>query len=296
MDSRQRTLAAVRPHGRTGVELGPLDRPLVRRSDGDVLYADHLSTDGLARKYAGHTAAGPQARGALVEVDLVLEHQTLIQALGARGPVDYIVASHVIEHLPDPVSWLNDCADALRTDGVLFLAVPDKRFSFDRNRSLTRTGDWVEAHLAKATRPSPAQVFEHFTRAVRVDPRAVWAGTETVPPLFEGHGPQAGFEQARLVQATGAFLDVHCSVFTPDSFLSVFREVTAIGLTPFEIADFTPTPRGELEFFALLRKRAEASPAERAAATPRPDPTAPRPAAPGWRGRIARMRPARDWR
>jgi hypothetical protein len=296
MDSRQRTLAAVRPHGRTGVELGPLDRPLVRRSDGDVLYADHLSTEGLARKYAGHAAAGPTARGALVAVDLVLEHQTLAQALGDRGPVDYIVASHVIEHLPDPVGWLNACAEALCEDGVLFLAIPDKRFSFDRLRSLTTTGDLVGAYLAKAVRPSPAQVFEHFSRAVQVDPRAVWAGTGTAPPLFEGHGPEAGFTQASLVQEVGAVFDVHCSVFTPDSFLAVFAEIVAIGLIPFEIAELTPTQRGELEFLVLLRKRSGASPADRAAATPKPDPAAPRPAAPGWRGRITRLRPAREGR
>jgi hypothetical protein len=290
MDSRQRTLAAVRPHGRTGVELGPLDRPLVRRDDGDILYADHLSTEGLARKYAGHAAAGPRARGALVEVDLVLENQTLAQALGARGPVDYIVASHVIEHLPDVIGWLKDCAEALREDGLLFLAVPDMRFTFDRGRSLTTVGDLVAAHLARATRPSPAQVYEHFSRAMQVDADAVWTGRETRFPLFAGHGPEAGLEHARRIHETGGMIDVHCSVFTPDSFTSVLGEAIAIGLVPFAFSEVTPTQVGEIEFFALLRKCDGATPAERAAFTPRPDRHAPRPARPGWRSRLAGTR------
>lgn len=287
MDSRQRTLAAVRPHGRTGVELGPLDRPLVRRGDGDILYADHLSTEGLARKYAGHAAAGPRARGALVEVDLVLENQTLAQALGARGPVDYIVASHVIEHLPDVIGWLKDCAEALREDGLLFLAVPDMRFTFDRGRSLTTTGDLVGAHLAGATRPSAAQVYEHFAKAMQVDAEAVWTGRATRFPLFAGHGPEAGLEQARRVHETGGMIDVHCSVFTPDSFTAVLGEIIALGLVPFAFSEFTPTPFGEIEFFALLRKCEGTAPADRAASTPRPDRHAPRPASPGWRSRLS---------
>ncbi|GJD32030.1 hypothetical protein PMNALOAF_3295 [Methylobacterium adhaesivum] len=294
MDSRQRTLAAVRPHGRTGVELGPLDRPLVRRDDGDILYADHLSTEGLARKYAGHAAAGPRARGALVEVDLVLENQTLAQALGARGPVDYIVASHVIEHLPDVIGWLKDCAEALREDGLLFLAVPDMRFTFDRGRSLTTVGDLVAAHLARATRPSPAQVYEHFSRAMQVDADAVWTGRETRFPLFAGHGPEAGLEHARRIHETGGMIDVHCSVFTPDSFTSVLGEAIAIGLVPFAFSEVTPTQVGEIEFFALLRKCDGATPAERAAFTPRPDRHAPRPARPGWRSRLAGTRRLAD--
>nr|USU32043.1 class I SAM-dependent methyltransferase [Methylobacterium sp. OTU13CASTA1] len=290
MDSRQRTLAAVRPHGRTGVELGPLDRPLVHRGDGDILYADHLSTDDLARKYAGHAAAGPRARGALVEVDLVLDRQTLAQALGDRGPVDYIVASHVIEHLPDPVGWLRDCAEALHEDGLLFLAVPDMRFTFDRGRTLTSVGDLVGASLTRPTGPSPAQVYEHFSRAVQVDAKAVWAGRETRFPLFTGHGPEAGLEHARRIHEAGGTIDVHCSVFTPDSFVSVLGEVIAIGLVPFAFAEFTPTQPGEIEFFALLRKCEGLAPAKRAAFTSRSDRPAPRPAAPGWRSRLSSVR------
>lgn len=40
---------------------------------------------------------------------------------------DYIVACHVIEHIPNLIAWLNEINLLLDTRGRLFLAVPDKR-------------------------------------------------------------------------------------------------------------------------------------------------------------------------
>lgn len=272
MTARQRALEAVSPNGRIGVELGPLNRPLIRREDGEVLYADHRSTEDLRAKYAGHDLViGPKAQP-IVEVDLVLEHQSLAQALGDRAPVDYIVASHVIEHIPDPIGWLTELAGVLREDGVIFLVVPDKRFTFDFRRAPSTTGDLVAHHIAAAKLASPAQIFEYVARVTEVDPAAVWAGRERDPrPIFDGQLVQA-LGDARHVAQHGTYYDAHCTAYTPVSFLRVFREVIELDLIPFEIARIDPTERNTIEFYVTLRKRADASPAERAAATPRLDP------------------------
>lgn len=268
MTARQRALDAVCPSGRLGVELGPLNRPLIRREDGDILYADHRTTDDLRAKYAGHESViGPDAQP-IVEVDLVLEHQSLAEALGPRAPVDYIVASHVMEHIADPLGWLNELAAVLREGGVIFLAVPDKRFTFDFHRRPSTTADLVGHHIAGARLASPTQVFDYVSRVAEVDPFAVWAGRERDPkPIFEGQLARALID-ARNVAAHGSYYDAHCTVYTPASFLGVFREVIALGLIPFEIARIDPTARNTIEFFVTLRKHEAASPAERAAATP----------------------------
>lgn len=272
MTPRQRALDAVTPRGRLGVELGPLNRPLIRREDGEVLYADHRSTGDLRRKYADHDhVSGPDA-APIVEVDLVLEHQSLAEALGPRAPVDYIVASHVMEHIADPVGWLNDLAAVLREDGVVFLAVPDKRFTFDFRRPTSTAADLVAHHLAAARVPSPAQVFAHVGLAATVDAGAIWAGRGHDPrPMFPDQLANA-LRHARGVAEAGHYFDVHCTVYTPVSFLAVFRDLIELGLVPFEIARIDPTAHRTVEFFVTLRKRADASPAERAAATPCLDP------------------------
>ncbi|MCJ2077785.1 class I SAM-dependent methyltransferase [Methylobacterium sp. E-016] len=163
-----------------------MNSPIISRVDGEILYADHLSTENLRRKCADHAVMRPDA-DRIVDVDLVLEHQTLTEALGPRGQVDYIVASHVIEHLPDPVRWLRDLGGALKPGGILFLVVPDKRFTFDFRRAPSTTGDLVAHYLANPRIASPAQAFEHVARTVEVNLNAKWAGRGRKPKdMFDG--------------------------------------------------------------------------------------------------------------
>lgn len=271
MERRQRILDLVEPHGRSGIEIGPLTRPVILPSDGEILYADHLTTEGLRAKYASDPNLGPGGLEGLAAIDLVLDGRPMGEVLGARGPVDYIVASHVMEHVADPIGWLLGCADALKDDGRLLLAVPDRRFTFDRLRAASTTGDLVALHLAKPRRPTPAQVFEHIARAVHFGPGELdvaWEGGAIPLRFIHDDRLRAALGQARLVHASETYLDIHCTTYTPITFLDVFREIVALGLLPFEIAALVPTRAYEAEFFALLRKRADATPAARADATP----------------------------
>lgn len=287
MDRRQRVLNLVRPQGRRGVEIGPLTRPLILRGDGEILYADHLPAERLRRKYADHGTLGPEGVAGIAEVDLVLDGRTLAQALGERGPVDYVVASHVLEHIADPIGWLNEAAEVLPEHGLVCLALPDRRFVFDHFRTTTTVGEMIAAHLSGLRQPGPASVYEQIARAAPVNAFAVWRGEPADPAPIAGGGPQAALHLARLA-AEGAYHDAHCGVFTPASFAAAFAEIAGLGLIPFACADFAPTRAGEGEFFVLLRKAAEASPEARARSFPRLDPRLHDrlPQRPGWVARL----------
>lgn len=87
-----------------GIEIGPLNHPVVERSQGRIFYADHASTADLRRKYA----ADPNVPvDQIVSVDYVLGDRTIAEAVGSRQ-FDYAVASHVIEHVPDLIGFCND--------------------------------------------------------------------------------------------------------------------------------------------------------------------------------------------
>ena len=60
------------------------------------------------------------------EVDFVWRGEPLSQLIGRKGCYDWIIASHVIEHSPDLISFLGQCEMLLKDDGVLSLIVPDK--------------------------------------------------------------------------------------------------------------------------------------------------------------------------
>jgi SAM-dependent methyltransferase len=59
---------------------------------------------------------------------------------------DYVFASHVIEHLPDPIAGLSEWVRVARR--YVFLVVPHRDRTFDRDRPLTPVEELVERHRA----------------------------------------------------------------------------------------------------------------------------------------------------
>ena len=153
-------LAAIDATNMRGLEIGPLASPRVRKDEGPVRYVDHASAPELRQKYA--TDAGMRDRlDEIVDVDYVLgEMTTIAQAVAADAPFDYVIAAHVIEHIPDPVGWMEDLTRVLRPGGILSLVIPDKRYCFDINRSLTEVSDLVDANLRRLRQPSFRQAYD----------------------------------------------------------------------------------------------------------------------------------------
>jgi SAM-dependent methyltransferase len=67
------------------------------------------------------------------------------EALPLRsGALDFVLASHVIEHMPDTIGALGEWDRVLRPGGILFLVVPHR----DRNMDAQRPCTSIEHHLA----------------------------------------------------------------------------------------------------------------------------------------------------
>lgn len=264
-ERRRRLLARVDTSGRRGLEIGALANPVLEPGTPGVLFADRVSTAELRALYAGHERADGLDLSRLVPVDVVIGDGTVAAALGSRGPVDYVVASHVIEHVADPTGWLRDLSDCLVEGGLLWLVVPDKRFTFDHFRAPTTLRELLEAHLGGWRRPSPGQVYDAVAHGVPVEPLDVWRGRPIRRP------PPAHAQALALARsaAAGAFHDTHCTVWTPGQFAGVVGALIAADLVPLEFARLEPTPLPHLEFYVTLRKRSSATAAERSRTIPR---------------------------
>jgi SAM-dependent methyltransferase len=222
-----------------GAEIGPLNFPLLKKTDGNVLYVDHLDTAGLQAKYPTLTD--------IVDVDRPMQNNSLADTLAADAPLDYLVASQVFEHVPNPIAWLQEIAAVLREGGLLALSVPDRRFTFDLYRQESRASDMVAAFYAEASVPNVRMVYDHHAQAAAVNMH--WAIPESLHPheVVAGRGSRP----ARRVAADhlgfvrrahgGEYLDVHCWVFTPVSFLLIFAELAADGFIPYRCRQFYPT-------------------------------------------------------
>ena len=236
-----------------GLEVGPLHRPIVAKSEAEVHYVDVRSRDELVAHYAGdpHVPAD-----AIPEIDYALivddRTRTLVEAVSPGAPFDWVVASHVIEHIPDVVGWLAELAEVVVDDGTLVLTIPDRRYCFDVLRPPTTVGQMLVAHAAEDRRPSPAAVFDYFARSVDNDTRELWAGAV---PGYDRiiHGleeAQDNFDRA----LAGDYIDCHVWLFTPDSFLRQMHELRLIGRSSWIVDSIQETPVNDLEFSVTLRR------------------------------------------
>jgi SAM-dependent methyltransferase len=232
-----------------GLELGPLANPVVRREmGGEIRYLDHIDTDAMRARYASHDGFDVDA---IVPIDYVSHDGSIHDAVGTDIPFDYVIASHVIEHVPDIVAWLVDIRGVLRDDGVLSLAIPDHRRCFDALRSPTVTADVIEAHLAEASVPSPRQVFDHYSSAVAWLGLVAWEEEPPFDELVPVHSETEALERAAAATGSAEYQDVHCWVFTPSSFARLFSALRRLQLVPFSLEHCSESTGGE--FFATLR-------------------------------------------
>ncbi len=80
----------------------------------------------------------------LVEVDLVDDGERLASQPDCSA--DFIIANHFIEHTEDPIGTLANHLRVLRPGGILYLAVPDRRRTFDADRQPTPLAHVVQDH------------------------------------------------------------------------------------------------------------------------------------------------------
>jgi SAM-dependent methyltransferase len=53
------------------------------------------------------------------------------------GELDFVIANHFLEHCEDPIQTLWNHLRVLRKGGFIYMAVPDRRYTFDRQRKAT---------------------------------------------------------------------------------------------------------------------------------------------------------------
>lgn len=252
-ERRARILAGVDVAGWRGLEIGPHDRPLVLKADGPVEYVDYTDTATLrAQAYVG---VDPET---IPEVDHVWATRPLREMIGE--PVRYIVASHVIEHVPDLAGWLRELHGAMTQDGVLALVVPDRRFTFDLLRPESTLGDVVEAYLQERRTPSLRHVFDNCALGVVVDHQQAWReplARPDLPRLVGDDALQFAFDQCAEIARRPRYIDSHCWIFTPTSFLSILEGLARLKLLAFAVRTFEPTRKDDIEFFVQLTPETE---------------------------------------
>ena len=236
-----------------GLEIGPSHNPIAPKKNGyNVHILDHLSANDLRVKYQGHGLNLDN----IEEVDFIWAGQPLHELIGKKHCYDWIIASHVIEHLPDLISFLQQSEQLLKPNGVLSLVVPDKRYCFDYFQPVSSTGMLLDAHKQKCTHPTPVQVFDHFANAATANGAGAWSpdykknggGSNGADALIHAI-EQADAEWHKSITKDD-YVDVHCWRFTPESFALILSDINRLGLVKLVIQASFPT--NGCEFYVSL--------------------------------------------
>ena len=136
----QKRILKIKPDKRTflakqylrgrGIEIGALHLPLVLPWGAHVKYIDRKTVKALRQEY-------PELRAfPLVRVDIVDDGKKLEKIKSESQ--DFLIANHFLEHCENPIGAIESFLRVLKKGGILYMAIPDKRFTFDINRPITK--------------------------------------------------------------------------------------------------------------------------------------------------------------
>jgi len=231
-----------------GLEIGPFHRPVCPKREGyNCLSADLMPRQQLLEAYAGDANVMPRQE-AVEEVDVLLtggllaSMEAYCEAPGARvrqaaGSLDYLLSSHNFEHLPDPISFLNDAAVLLAPGGHLTMAIPVGSRCFDCFRPLSSTGQLLDAHQEGRRKTTLGALFDQSaSAATHACGRSIEDRTYDINKVAVsacgGSIDAETFAALQFTQEFGHTGEIHSFVFNPYSFLLIFEDLQACGLLP----------------------------------------------------------------
>ncbi len=207
----------------SGIEIGALHTPLPVSEGTIVRYVDRMTVPELHDQY-------PELSDyTLIVPDIVDdgEHLSLIPDKSQ----DFVIANHFLEHSEDPIGTLLNFFRVLKTGGIAYLAIPDKRHTFDMDRPVTTL-----AHLIADHAEGPEHSREaHYREWVRLVDKA------------QG---QAG-EDALYKERTDKKFSIHFHVWTEKEIMELMEYIQT--LVSFELLH---TQFQGNEHIVILRKQA----------------------------------------
>jgi hypothetical protein len=221
-----RTELATRFLAGEGLEIGPLHQPLAMPPQAKARYVDRMPVEKLREEY-------PElAEWNLTPVDVIDDGERL--GTIADGSQNFIVANHFLEHCENPIGTIETHLGKLKPGGVLFYAVPDKRYTFDFRRPVVElehlAGDYVEGPAG-----SRREHYEEWSRLVLAGP---------------DEPADATLARARSLEASA--YSIHMHAWTQAEFLAMILDCRRRFAEAFDIE---AAARQGIEFVVVLRKQ-----------------------------------------
>jgi len=144
---------------------------------------------------------------------------------------DYVLSSHVIEHFFDPIKTLKEWLRVIKKEGYLFIIVPHKERTFDKDRDLTLLGELVERNKSLITINDYAFMSKETKDKVSYKQQGCETSDNTHILIKNGNIP-IGWE--RFEQDDHH----HWNVFTTETFIEI---INSLNLNRILLLNFVPS-------------------------------------------------------
>lgn len=207
-----------------GIEIGALQKPTKLNGGCTARYIDRMSIGKLLEHYP------EMAKLPLQAPDIVDDGQQLTHI--AEDSQDFAIANHFLEHCPDPIRSIHNMLRMVKVGGILYLAVPDKRHTFDLRRPVTPYMTLKSAYLS-GQRTGRDELFYEWCHLVY-----------NLPP------DQASLRAQHLMEED---YSIHYNVWAASDFLNFLMSMRHDFQSPFELAAVVSS---ENETIVLLERTA----------------------------------------
>lgn len=213
-----------------GLEVGALHCPANVPSRCKVEYCD-------AHSKAESIKLFPEVESTLlVDVDYIANLDKDRLSAKVRPPYDFAIINHVIEHVANPMSVLEQLFEVVRPGGKLIISAPDKEYTFDKPRQLTPF-----SHILDEYQRGVSDVDDdHYLDFIR----------HTAPDIFNSGdaGSLANFLKSVRERRE------HAHVWNTESFLDFIEQSMRFLKIDAEVEFVSRAESNNIECFVMLKK------------------------------------------
>jgi predicted SAM-dependent methyltransferase len=208
-----------------GLEIGALNRPLPVHKCVQVIYIDRVNVDDA---YNVHF---PELKGAdIANVD-VMDNAEELNSIPLESH-DFIIAGHFLEHTQDPIKTIKSHLSRIKVGGILYYILPDKRFTFDIDRSVTPFEHLLRDYKEGASGSYDSHMYEY---AELVD-----------------HAKTEEQIESRVKQLKDMAYTIHFHAWDAKALKEFFEKTNEVLEQPYVIVDFLEDSK--YENIVVLRK------------------------------------------
>lgn len=236
-----------------GLEIAPYFDPCLRAPKYNIMYTDYISNEEIQAK----AAENPDVVHSPPLIDFTWNPGKPLKDCAPEGlSFDYALASHVMEHVPNPIGWLNNVLSILKIGGRLAIFLPSKKFSFDCYRVETQYHQLVEWWIEQPPIPTTGQLIDFMGNAISVYHDTVFNEEGVVVDGKPHYGDSNAIDAGVFVYQNQNYLDVHCTVWNGSTFPDIFDRIIKNGLMNVSI-DLVSEEQSE--FLVIFTKLGEPS-------------------------------------